>query len=347
MSEAMSGGQTGAQTPELSMDGRPGKLARPGIRSLEEAAQWFATLRDEQVSEREREAWQHWLAMSPEHARAWRYVEAVSQKFEPLRPAGSVAANAGVQAVRRIAVGRRKFVAGAVSAVGLGLTAYIAWRATPLPGLTQAMLADYRSGTGEQRNITLPDGTRVWLNTATALNVDYQPGLRRIALIEGEVLVETAKDSAGRPFYVDTSMGRLQALGTRFTVFLDGPQTRLDVFDGVVEVRNAGGMVQRVQAGQAARFDRDVISPLGSAQHGREAWRRNVIVADNTRLEDLLRELSRYFHGHIGVSPAVADLKVMGVFPSNDPQRALALLEHSLPVRVRKTLPWWLTVQAR
>lgn len=74
----------------------------------------------------------------------------------------------------------------------------------------------------------MPDGTRVWLNTATAFNEDYRADQHRLPLLRGEILIETAAD-ARRPFFVDTPHGQMQALGTRFTVRLDERQTLLAV----------------------------------------------------------------------------------------------------------------------
>ncbi len=58
-----------------------------------------------------------------------------------------------------------------------------------------------------------------------------------------------------------------------------------------------------------------------------------------------MAELARYRHGHLAVDPAVAGLPVMGTYPLDDTDRALAMLEAALPVRVRRRLPWWVTLE--
>ena len=322
---------------------------RPSVGSLEQAAQWYATLRDDGVTEQERRAWQAWLARSPEHADAWRYIEAVSRKFDPLRagsPQGVAAAVAGAEAARRITLSRRRAVRGLAGMLGVGLAGWLGWRHTPLPEMALAWGADMRTGTGERRDVTLADGSHVWLNTDTAIEVDYGDGLRRLVLLKGEILVETASDGLKRPFFVETGSGRMQALGTRFTVRRIDGRTRLDVFEGTVEIRTGAGGVRRVEAGQAASFDVRSIDLPGHADAAREAWSRGRIPADNLSLGALLKEVGRYRHGVISVAPEVADLTVMGVFPADDPDLALSMLERSLPIRVRRTLPWWITVEA-
>ncbi|MGE8656178.1 MAG: FecR domain-containing protein [Achromobacter sp.] len=319
----------------------------PDVRSLQQAAQWYATLRDENASEADRLAWQRWLR-SPAHQAAWAHIEAVSRKFEPLRgygPPGMAAAAAGGAAARKTALSRRRALNALSGTLSLGVLAWLGWRQAPRYALPP--WADYRTGTGERRDLVLADGSRIWLNTGTALRVDYRPSLRRLVSLCGEVFIQTAVDGLQRPFCVDTAHGRLQALGTRFTVRQTDAGTRLDVFDGAVAIRTLAGQALRVQAGQAARFDARQITALAGADPMRNAWTRGVVLADDLPLGELLAELGRYRAGHIRVAPEVAGLRVMGVFPADDPERALAMLEQTLPIRVRRSLPWWITVQAR
>ena len=107
------------------------------------------------------------------------------------------------------------------------------------PSLRQELLAwnaDYRTATGEIREIVLADGTRAWLGAASALDVNYGLELRLLRLLAGEVHIETAPD-AQRAFVVDTPHGRLRALGTRFNVKLTQHGSLLAVYQGAVEIR--------------------------------------------------------------------------------------------------------------
>ena len=321
--------------------------AKPDYKTLEAAANWYATLQSDTACTADHQAWQAWLDESQAHARAWSYIETVSQRFGPLRSGGHQAALAGIQAAQLGGSRRRQVLAGLASVFGLGIAGWMGWRHTALPEVMMAWGADYRTTIGEQREISLADGTRVWLNTNSALRVGYQADARLLQLAAGEILVQTAHDTKERPFYVETRFGRVQALGTRFSVFHDDRRTRLDVFESAVEIRNAAGSVQRVEAGERAEFTADGISAILPAERAREAWRRGVIVADNISLETLIDDLARYQHGHLGVTPEVAKLNVMGVYPANDIERALTMLESALPIRVKRSLSWWVTLEAR
>ena len=202
-------------------------------------------------------------------------------------------------------------------------------------------------------------GTRVWLNTATAINQDYDSRERRLHLVTGEILIDTARDSQGgvgsasgvgekpRPFFVDTPHGRLQALGTRFTVRLDGEQTFLAVYEGAVETHNKSSHQTVLQTGQQVRFGLDALGEVQPADTAREAWSRGVLVAQDISLREVVAELRRYRNGHLGLAPEVAELRVFGNFPLADTDDALDMLAAALPVRVSRTLPWWASIEAR
>lgn len=320
---------------------------QPSYEVLQQAAEWFALLRGA-ADGGSQARWRSWLEQRSEHREAWRYVESISGRFEPLRePSARRAAVETFRAVRGNGLKRRQVLGGLAMVTAGGLAAWCAGRHARMPQLVMAWRADYRTATGEIREIPLADGSRVWLNTASALDADLQPGLRRLRLIEGEVLIQTAKD-AQRPFVVDTAQGRLRALGTRFKVRLDGDATLLSVYAGAVEVRTAGsGAVRVAAAGEQLRFGGDSVSDPAPADPARQAWSQGVLLAENIPLGELVAELNRYYPGHLGVAPEVAGLRVLGGYPLRDPDKVLSMLEAVLPIRVDRTLPWWTVVAAR
>jgi transmembrane sensor len=331
----------------------PSDAANDGVaadfESLEQAAHWYAVLlADDAAAHAQRAAWMAWLDARPEHRRAWAHIEAVSRRFDPLRAEGERDAAAVAMRVSARGAGTRRKALGCLAALcGSGIAGWFAWRLTPLPDVVAAWQADYATGVGEQRDVTLADGTRVWLNTASALNVDYDDARRLLTLKAGEILIDTAKDARHRPFFVDTRDGRLQALGTRFTVRQTDGYTLLAVFDGRVEIRTRSGATRIVAAHEQTRFDATTIADPAAADTAREAWSRGVILAENVTLDTFVAELSRYTRGHIGVDPAVASIRVVGRFPAGRPDHVLAMLERDLPVRIRRTLPWWSSIEAR
>ncbi|WP_052063720.1 hypothetical protein [Nitrincola sp. A-D6] len=68
-------------------------------------------------------------------------------------------------------------------------------------------------------------------------------------------------------------------------------------------------------------------------------------MAEDIPLKELVSELARYRRGYLGINPAIANVRVMGAYPINNPDHCLAMLEDALPVRVNRLLPWWVTLE--
>lgn len=318
----------------------------PSHATLQAAAEWFAQMRCGDVSASERAQWQAWLDASAEHRTAWQYVERISQGFAAVQdsPDPVATANGLVKANQRLRQ-RRRALGSIVTLIGAGLLGRLLWTRSPLGETLLAWQADYRTDTGEQREIALTDGSHVWLNTASAMNVAFDATTRRVSLLSGEVFVATAKDVT-RPFYVETGQGRMQALGTRFNVRTQGDRTWLSVFEGAVDVRPREGNASVViPAGRQVSFTRDTIGATETVDPAREAWTQGLLIARDMTLREVVTELRRYRHWHLGVADDVADLKVYGSFPLSDTDRALTMLATVLPIRVQRLLPWWVSLE--
>ncbi|MFN3986390.1 MAG: FecR domain-containing protein [Rhodocyclaceae bacterium] len=325
------------------------RAPQPSNQALTQAADWFALLLSGEATAAERRRWENWLAASGEHRQAWSYVEKLSRRLEPIKagPEPRLAAST-YQQLSNQRRGRRQVLLSLATLAGSGLLGWGTWHHTPLPTLAQAWTADHRTGTGEVREVTLADGTRVWLNAASAFDQDYGPDRRLLRLLRGEILIDTGNDPQQRPFYVETTQGRLRALGTRFALRLDDDaQTTLAVYEGAVEVHTRTQANAVVQAGRQLRFTAGDVSGTVPADPAREAWTRGVLIAQDIALAEVVAELRRHHRGHLGLAPEVGHLRVFGSYPANDPEQALAMLETVMPIRVRRPLPWWISVEAR
>ncbi|WP_313388742.1 FecR family protein, partial [Achromobacter aegrifaciens] len=208
----------------------------------------------------------------------------------------------------------------------------------------QAYAADYRSAVGERREITLADGTRLVLNGDSAVDMEYTADTRRLVLRRGEIYVQTGHGpaAAGRPFFVATAFGDVQALGTRFTVEQQRDRIRVGVYEGAVEIQPFRGRPLRLDAGQSAAAE-----PMPDALQQAPAWLRGQLVAERLRLADFLEQVGRYRRGVIRCDPRVADLIVSGVYALDDTDRILASLARALPLRVSRYTSYWVVVEPR
>ena len=320
----------------------PTSTPTPAFEDLQQAAAWFAVLQSGATSDAERAQWRRWLDTGPQQRAAWQRVEAVSGEF-----AGLAGLPARQALDRRAVDGRRRAALRTLAIVPIaGLAGWLVAGHVPWRG----WVAAHRTGTGERREIVLADGSQLWLNTATAVDIDFSPTLRRIVLHAGELLVSSGHDAAfaTRPLVVDVPQGRLTALGTRFSVRQEEGVVRLAVFEGAVEARPAdGGPPRTLSAGQRARVFADRVDAPAPVAVDDDAWTRGMLVADGMRLSDFIAELGRYRPGYLGCAPEVAGLRIVGAYPLADTDRILDALQATLPVWVHRPMPWWTVVGAR
>ena len=314
--------------------GVPPEVARSAI-------QWWLLQQDGDMPEPQRRAWQAWRAADALHEQAWQRIVSVNERLAGLAQPQQAAIARAALAPRGPARRRRVAQALAVLAFGAG----VAWqveRHTPWMN----WVADVRTARGERRRLVLEDGTRLVLNGATALDVGYGPRLRRLRLLEGEVLVTTAPDSRrpARPFIVQTAAGEAQALGTRFAVrALDGGGSRVAVFEGAVRLTpgQAAGDALVLQAGQQATLRAEGVSAPRPAHEDSTAWTEGMLVARGMPLADMLAALQPYSAARLACAPEVAQLRVSGTYPLDDVPRVLAALDALPGLRVRSLTRWW------
>lgn len=307
-------------------------------RVLQEAAKWFAVLQSESATTADRQAWRAWL-QQPDHAQAWARVECISGQFQPLA-SDSIGRSAGAMLHSRQPNRRQALKALSVLCGGAALSlagGSLPWR---------QWAADERTAVGEVRDLRLADGSQLWLNTDTAVDIAFDAKARSLALYRGELLINAVASRRARPLLLTSREGRVRSeTAARFSLRQEVGRTRLSVFTGVVVIQLDGYATASVSAGQQTEFDRRHVAPLSAARAEHEAWATGVLLADNQRLEDFLAELSRYRHGYLRCDPRIADLRVVGAFPLNDTERVLDALAATLPVRIERRMAWWVSLE--
>jgi transmembrane sensor len=313
----------------LAMKRSPAKRISPEI--MDEAAEWLMRL-NAGLNEREREELHRWQTLSEAHSQAWQRAQLLLHKLDGLPPQISMQAlNRLPNPKRRATLKQLLLVLGSVP---------IGWAALETSE-SQGWGADFRTAAGERREFRLADGSRITLNTDTAVDTSFDARQRLVIMRHGEILIETATDTAtpARDFIVETPDGRLQALGTRFNVRRDSEgHTLVAVFEGAVRVVPLAGREITLQAGEqcsmspAGVFDRKATHPAALA------WTRGILVADEMRLGDFAQEMARYRKGLVRVDPAVANMRISGTYPLDEPERVMAMLSSTYEVEVRTAI---------
>ena len=298
---------------------------------LEEAAYWFACLQSEDVSAQEKQAWQTWRNQSPLHQEVWQQVERVDRQYKNLPRQHSY------HVLHQTGRSRRQFLLGMM---GLAVAAPIVWQqrqdiqATWLSGETET------TQVGEVRQISLKDGTQLWLNTDSLVTIDQQVHRQQFHLLRGELFVESA--SGAIPLQLATGFGQVSAIGANFSVRLNEDHTYLAVHQGSVAVTADSGSHTKVQAKQSVQFNSTNLSPIQGFSVNDEAWRRGYLVADNMRLDEFIALLNRYHpNGWLKCSASASHYRLVGHYLLADTEKVLDAIAFSLPVNVRKITPWF------
>jgi transmembrane sensor len=210
----------------------------------------------------------------------------------------------------------------------------------------------YKTAVGEQRSVSLSDGSVVVLNTHSEVRVRMTPLERRIDLLRGEAQFHVAKNP-NRPFWVSTSEATVRAVGTVFNVRADRLGTDVAVLEGRVKVSavpefalrherateavSAGSLRNTeaapvsvdLAAGQrAAVTARGIEREAGPTVEAVAGWTERRLVFRDERLADVVAEFNRYRVRPLIIDDSqLADLKISGVFDASDPESLVSYLK--------------------
>lgn len=296
------------------------KIARP----TREAADWYTRLNDQdhpEIEVEELEAFSAWK-QDPDNRAAYERVEDVSRSMGGLRDDADMRL-AAAEALERGAARRRApnkarrrrtgLIIGSLAAACLVATvAGLVWRAPT-----------YSTGVGQAFSATLEDGSRVQLNTDSAVRVRYSRGERRIDLLRGQALFQVAHN-AERPFIVAAGATQVRALGTRFEVRRIGDEVRVLLAQGSVEVSDKAVRPApwRLTPGQAialAPATPRTVAPKPIDVPAATSWTSGKITFEGVPLGDAVSELNRYTPEKIVLGDGVPrERHVSGVFSAGD-----------------------------
>jgi transmembrane sensor len=201
---------------------------------------------------------------------------------------------------------------------------------------------DFKTAVGEQRSITLADRSVVFLNTDSEVRLRWTARERHIDLLRGEARFQVAKNVA-RPFIVATREATVRAVGTVFNVRTGEAITQVAVLEGRVEV-NAdpksqpahNGSDMLLAAGQRAAVTRQgVEADVGPPIERVAAWTERRLVFRGDPLGAVVAEFNRYRTQALVVDdPALAEVRINGVFELDDPASLLTYLRNFESVQV-------------
>ncbi|GAB6007802.1 FecR family protein [Dysgonomonas reticulitermitis] len=163
---------------------------------------------------------------------------------------------------------------------------------------------------GEKAQITLPDGTAIFLNAATSISYSSDFGLKnREIFLSGEAYLDVVKNEK-IPFYVNTDLIRIKVLGTKFNVntYDDSPIIETSLIEGSIELTTKGAKPQTIilspQEKATYYKDHDILSIFKTTTHFETAWLRGELVFRSVKFSDIMEKLERRYGVDIEITGA-------------------------------------------
>jgi transmembrane sensor len=334
-----------------------------------EAADWFVAIRTE--NDPKAESIQAWLRWMDQHkgnraafdavAQTWHLTpdltslelpgaaELATDTYDGDQPidewlsqqqhSGEATTNSTHRAARGRVPARAWLAAASIALVVVALLVAVSFE------LRGPRADEFATSVGEQMEMTLPDGSHVWLGPRSKLTVAFDEGHRGIQLTTGEAFFSVKKDQS-RPFTVRSAGGDIVAVGTSFNVRATDEHVTVAVIEGVVAVtshtqptvRGGGGV--RVASGQQLTFAAE--QPIESSAiiesptlGERAKWRDGVLVYRNEPLREVINDMVRYSDIQIEIADAaVGELRFSGVVYHDAVHEWVSALPESFPVNV-------------
>lgn len=345
-----------AATPKIfpavssSPKGKPDDLMRDDLKHHEggmsrnalvrEAADLWLRLRADPELQSEVD---EWCVQSADHERAF------SAARESWTLAGQLTPSASIPPVRhRSRTSRWHFRPKRAITAMVGAATAACLAVVSAPTLLLMWQSDYRTGTGEMRNVTLSDGSSVTLDTGSAIAVNYEDGQRGVRLLAGHAWFDVAHDEK-HPFTVSAANARVRVTGTAFDVGLDDDSIDVTLARGGVQIAwddkapitlRPGDRIHLARPSHSVDRSRMAISSMGSWRHGR-------LIIEDVPLSEGIDQLRRYYSGAIVLtSSELGQRRVTGVFDVHAPEEALRLMVRQHGASVRSVTPWLLIVSA-
>jgi transmembrane sensor len=309
----------------------------PDIKEIErEASEWLTRLDADDASAEDRAAFEAWLRAHPLHARTYAEMLETWQAFRAT-PLTGIAIEGVVEERRRSRYAPQGWRQWAMAASGLIIAVLLGFHLHSLAAKTT-----FQTALGERVTISLPDGSKLQLNSDSRVRVDYSLRSRVIFLERGEAFFEVAHEPA-RPFWVTTDRRWVRAVGTAFNVYLNSKGLQVTVREGTVKVGTGAGLLQArlsestlektsavLKAGEQAELLGNVTRTrkLSSDELARTtAWQSGWLYLAKNNLCEVIEELNRYTPQRLVLQDTqLCSLAVGGAFQAN-PQGAEALLD--------------------
>lgn len=294
---------------------------------VDAALDWFMRIGDGGLNADEQAEFESWKQQDPKHLAAFQRLDGMSRSSS-LAKAGAEMAREE-RALRPVVVDQPAASRQHWGRYLVPLAAVLVLAIALYPTLRLSLLSDYRTAVGEQRVVSLPDGSSMTLNSGSAVALDFDNGRRSVSLLQGEAYFDVVHD-AEHPFVVNGALSQTQVFGTAFAVQDGAEADRVVLQRGSVQVAllEAPYSMQMLEPGEAVHAARSGISsPKQVNVSDMLAWLNGRVVFENALFSEALETLERYHSGLVFVvDDRYEGARISGDFSVEDPATAVATL---------------------
>lgn len=171
---------------------------------------------------------------------------------------------------------------------------------------------------GETYQVKLPDGTDIWLNSASSLTYpsSFDKHKERKVKLTGEAYFEVAKDKM-HSFIVETGKQRVEVLGTHFNInaYQDEPVVKTTLLEGSVKVVGPNAIEKLLKPGQQSR-----LSPAGVDIEDVDtqlavAWKNNNFIFEHDDIQFIMRMVARWYNVNVVYDGPIPEEQFSGGVP--------------------------------
>ena len=289
-----------------------------------EAREWIVRLNSGDVETKYLEEFRSWRDRAPENALAFERERAFWKQLQHIEPKEDTTPDA-----QSSPIGRRHFLLG-----GLATAAAVAGIA---PIVIEKFKADYVTAIGERAEFGLNDGSRVIMNTDSAISVSINEQQRNVILLRGEAEFYVQANHRN-PLIVRALNGESTSAEGKFAIKLLDNTVTVTALDGKTTVSNSHDTIAvslELQPSQQAIYRRSGHPYLNGEIDVKKvlAWQAGRIIFENAPLADALADLERYLPERILLAPGVKrSTRVSGTFTTD---RALAAVNALVRIQGR------------
>ena len=332
-----------------------GNVVEFGARSSIErqAQEWLIRMDgDEPLNTIEREALREWMNRGALHreeliriARFWNQSNVLTELAVSLESSARERSRHRMRGAAPIALAASALLTSFVL-IGWGLR------------LKGADNGTFATAIGQQKTISLSDGSSMRLNTDSRVRVMYSENSRSIRLLRGEALFSVTP-SPNRPFEVYAADSVVRAVGTAFAVHLEGSKVDVTVTKGAVDVAEAPSVqtgassaptepvpaihsLARVKVSETTHLgggsDHIEVHRLAEPElQRRMAWQEGYLSFSGEPLSEVIEQVNRYSTVKLEVEdPKVASVAIGGRFRIGDLDGVLEVLHTNFGIQARQ-----------